>query len=171
MVRNICYHWSARQKKTHYFRLAPNRKASIHYTNQKSAWFNRTVTVWFIFYLFWPWHVENYGNMYCILLLDNCTAYNIDLTLIPSRIIIIFFPPNVTNRFQPADMRMIAALKVRYRIIILGKLLDIFDTDGGYEEAVIRRAQQPSGCKVLDYDGKSTFTRCNTNPCWYLEWW
>lgn len=146
-----------KSKNPHYFRL---EEPPLPYTNQCNAWFTRTVTWWWIETVFWPWHLMNKGSVYCILLLDNCTAHNMDLDKIKQRyggkLIIFFFPLNVTNKHQPADMGMIAAMKVGYRIIMLTKLLDIFEVDGGYEKAALARELQQKGCRGLDYGGKAT---------------
>ena len=80
-------------KKPKCFRLGENGKPPMHYTHQKNAWFNKNVTLWWILNVFWPWHVEKHGYTPCILLLDNCSAHNIDLTKIPDKIIVLFCPP------------------------------------------------------------------------------
>ena len=51
-----------------------------------------------------------FGDVNAILLLDNCTAHDIPMPSIPERLTILFLPPNVTNRHQPADMGQIASL-------------------------------------------------------------
>ena len=84
--------------------------------------------------------------MYCILLLDNCTAHDIDMTKLPYHLIVLFLPPNVTNTHQPADMGVIACLKVGYKTVMLEKLLSIFDVEGGFEQARVERAKQIRGC-------------------------
>ena len=99
------------------FSLAPNRKPPLPYRNQKAAWFDRHITVWWINHVFWPHHRKMHGDVDCILLLDNCSAHKIDDETIPKRCHILFFPPNMTSNHQPADMGMIASLKVGYRVI------------------------------------------------------
>jgi len=135
-------------------------KKPLHYTNQLNAWFTKTVTWWWIKNVFWPWHVQNWGDVRCILLLDNCSAHDIDLEEVKAftkgKLIIFFFPPNVTNTHQPADMGMIASMKVGYRVIMMTKLLDLFDAEGGYEQAYCARRRQPKGCQGLDFGGKAT---------------
>ena len=51
--------------------------------------------------------VEKNGNVLSLLLLDNCTAHNVDQSKCPSLLITWFLPSNVTNRHQPAGMKMI----------------------------------------------------------------
>ena len=74
----------------------------------------------------------------------------------PDKIMLYFLPPGVTSRHQPADMGMIAALKVGYCVKMLDSLLAIFDVDGGYASAATARALQKDGCKGLAYGGKAT---------------
>ena len=104
--------------------------------------------------MFWPHHLRTEGNVNCILLLYNCTAHKIDSSLINKRIKIICLLPNVTNNHQPADMGMIACLKMHYKANMLQKLLVIFDADGGYENAVALQKTQKRGCKGIDFGGK-----------------
>jgi hypothetical protein len=130
-------------------------KVPLAYTNQINAWFDQGVTLWWINNVFWPHHKKEKGDVPCILLLDNCTAHNIDKKLLISKNIhIIFFPKNVTNRHQPADMGIIRCIKVGYRMTYLQSLLKIFDEDGGFEQAAKLRAKQARGCKGLHYGGK-----------------
>jgi len=104
--------------------------------------------------VFWPFHYAEYGDVPCILVLDNCTAHNVDLTRINHNIHIVFLPPKVTNKHQPADMGMIGSLKLGYRMLYLHTLLELFDREGGFEEAAELRKKQKRGCKGIDYGGK-----------------
>ena len=136
-------------KKPMCFRLTPDQKPPIAYTHQHNAWFDRNVTLWWIWNVLWPWHMTSHGHgKACILILDNCSAHDVDKNSVPKYLIIIFLPPNVTNRHQPADMGMIASVKVGYRIIMLNELLSIFDSEGGYKEAATARALQKKDAKV-----------------------
>lgn len=51
---------------------------------------------------------------------------------------------------QLADMGMIASLKVGYQVIMLHKLLDIFDKECGYKQAAAERLKRPKGYRGLD---------------------
>lgn len=75
------------------------------------------------------------------MLLDNCTTHHIDISVLPEKLVIYFLPPNVTNTHQPADMGMISTLKVGYKTVILQKLLDVFDVEGGYKLSSIERGE------------------------------
>ena len=138
------------------FKQCRNKQPPMAYTNQKNAWFSREVTIWWINTVFWPWHVEHRGYVLCILLLDNCSAHMISKTSYPDLIMLYFLPPKVTSRHQPADMGMIAALKVGYRVTMLEQLLALFDVEGGFAAAATARAKQKDGCKGLAYGGKAT---------------
>ena len=132
----------------------------MHYMNQGNAWFTKDVTVWWILNVFKPAHEKKHGHhVRAILLLDNCSAHKLSETqlgMLPDWLKIVFFPPNVTNRSQPADMGMIASLKIGYKTTMLAILLDIFDEEGGYEDAARRRKLTRSGCRGLDVGGKAT---------------
>ena len=92
-----------------------------------------------------------------MLLLDNCYAHKgLDKNRLPEKIVIIFFPPNVTNQHQSADMGIIAATKVGYRAHMFSILLDIFHGPDGYKNAKGARTRRPRGCKGIHYGGKAT---------------
>ena len=98
--------------------------------------------------------------MNTILILDNCSAHNIDFLTISKHLTVKFLPPNITSRSQPADMGMINSLKLGYKSNYLRTLLRIFDTDGGYEAQAHLRAQQPSGCKGIVCGENHTVLDC-----------
>jgi len=135
-----------------------NNKPPIEYTNQKAAWFNQSIMKIWILKTFWPHHVAKCGNVPCILILDNFSGHKalFEGDWLPDQIKPIFLPANVTSNHQPADMGMIAALKVGYKGALLRAYLDLFDIDGGYEDAKRRRALRKPGCKGLDVGGKAT---------------
>jgi DDE superfamily endonuclease len=138
------------------FRLCENEEPPIAYTHQKNSWFDKVITVWWINNVFIPSHRQKWGDSDCILILDNCTAHKIDTTILPTWFHLIFRPPNMTSNFQPADMGMIASLKIGYKAIMLQKLLDIFDAEGGFEGAANIRRTVRKGQRGLDYGGKAT---------------
>ena len=79
----------------------------------------------------WSYHLKHYGDQYCILLLDNCSAHKVGVWRQPPNLHIVFISTNVTNTHQLADMGMIASLKVGYNTQILLILLYIFDEGRG----------------------------------------
>jgi hypothetical protein len=127
------------------------------YKDQSNAWFDREISIWWINHVFWPWHVRKFGDVKAILLLDNCSAHtDLDESRLPKKLIIQFLPPNVTSRHQPADMGIIAAIKVGYRTLMLCQLLALFDEPNGFKNAERARKQRRQGCKGLDVGGKAT---------------
>jgi hypothetical protein len=52
------------------FRLCGG-KPPMHYHYQTNAWFDKDVTVHWINKVLWPWHLQQHGNVCCLLLLDN----------------------------------------------------------------------------------------------------
>jgi hypothetical protein len=112
--------------------------------------------MWWIWNVFWPFHLKENGDVPAILLLDNFSGQtNLDKSSLPRNLEIMYFPENVTNKHQPADMGIIASLKVGYKISMLEMFLAIFDVEGGYENAAAARRHQKPGCKGLQYGGKA----------------
>jgi len=137
------------------FRLCDG-KPPLPYYHQANAWFDKDVTVHWINRVLWPWHLEHHGNVYCLLLLDNCPAHcGLDSNKLPKKLILLFFPPNCTSFLQPADMGMIACLKVGYKAEMLRRLLAICDEPALFEEAMAAGARARRGCKGLAYCHKA----------------
>ena len=133
----------------------------LPYTNQRNAWFDKDITIWWIDNVLFPYHDEQHGlGVPCILLLDNCSAHKLSdekfVVLEERNILVHFLPSNLTSKRQPADMGMIASLKVGYKTLMLNQLLDIFDEEGKFGLAGERRKQQTAGCKGLAFGGKAT---------------
>ena len=116
--------------------------------NQHNSWFDRRITLWWLNTLFWPSHVSENGDIYCLLLLDNCTAHHIDMSALPENLMIHFLLPNVTNTHQPTDMGMISTLTVGCKTFMLQKVVDV---EGGYTLASIERGKRIRGCKCLAF--------------------
>ena len=134
---------------------------ALPYTNQSNAWFDKNITKWWLDHVLLPYHFTKHGRgVPCLLLLDNCSAHKLTdeefKAYEDQKVYIHFLPPNLTSKHQPADMGMIAALKVGYRTKYLSSLLDLFDVENGYELAVERRKRQLAGCKGLKFGGKAT---------------
>ena len=86
------------------------------YSNQKNAWFDKTVFLWWIREVFWPHHLKEKGDVPCILLLDNFSAHQMKESEKPSKNLhLLMLPPNITSNHQPADMGIIASLKVGFK--------------------------------------------------------
>ena len=95
-----------------------------------------------------------HGDRHCILLLDNLTAHEhiVDDPLLPKKLHFLFFPPNCTSFLQPADMGMIASLKIGYQMTMLTILSNICKSKESYEEAVAAGKRLHRGCKSI-YNG------------------
>ncbi|KAI2498429.1 DNA binding protein [Fragilaria crotonensis] len=135
------------------------RKPPIEYASQSNSWFDQNVMKIWILKTFWPYHTTNFGNVPCILILDNFSGHKalFEGGWLPDKLRIIFLPANVTtSNHQPADMGIIAGLKVGYKAALLRSYLDIFDNVGGFEDAKRRRDTMPRGCRGLDVGGKAT---------------
>ena len=103
---------------------------------QENAWFDPTITKWWIFTVFLNFHenLRGYGFPFGPIL-DNCTAHKLDQydkKVLEGRNFSTP-PPNVTSKRQPAYVGITAWLKVGYKNIILRKVLDIFYAEGGNE--------------------------------------
>ena len=97
------------------FQLCGN-KPPIAYKNQENAWYDREIVVWWFQQVFGPWYLScGYRrDQKCILILDNFSGHEIEKDLIPSFIIVIYLPPNVTSLYQTLlDQGILAKLKCR----------------------------------------------------------
>jgi hypothetical protein len=116
----------------------------MFYKNQRNAWFDKNITVWWLNTVFWPCHLKKHGNVKAVLLFDNWSAHFVDRQLVRApedKLKIGYFPPNMTSNHQPADMGMIATIKVGYyKASLLRTLLQIFDEEGGFEKATAKAA-------------------------------
>ena len=148
------------KKPTCFELIQPGKRTPLPYKHQKNAWFDKQITIWWIDNVFWPEHLKRNGDVNAILILDNCSAHKFDMSMIPVKLTILFLPPNVTNRHQPADMGMIAGLKAGYKSLYLHTLLGIFDTPGGYEKAAERRMKQRRGQRGIQHGGKPHILDC-----------
>ncbi len=110
--------------------------------------------------MFWPWHVRRHGDVKCLLLLDNCTALKdidqVENYIKPPNLTTVFFPPNLTSRHQPADMCLIAVLKVGYKRRMLQILLDLYNNCDDFDDLAEQRKEIRKGCRGIHYDGKAT---------------
>jgi hypothetical protein len=79
-----------------------------------------------------------------------------DESHLPRILKIIFFPPNLTNGHQTADMGMMASLKVEYKMHLLSTLLALYDQEGSYEHAKAAQKRHPEGCSGINYGRKAT---------------
>eukprot|EP00977_Amphora_coffeiformis_P002724 scaffold521_cov167-Amphora_coffeaeformis.AAC.15 len=146
---------AGKEKKPECFRLTEDGKTPpISYTYQSNGWFDRNATLWWITNVFWPHHKRTRGDVPALLLLDKCSAHEVDLTKIPAKLEIKFIPQYLSHRHQPLDMGIISSLRIGYKHNLLRALLKMFDVEGGYELASEQRKKQPKGCKGLYFGSK-----------------
>ena len=127
------------------------------YTHQRNAWFDQKVFIWWLTTVYAVEMRKRFGNNKVVLLLDNCPAHvGIENNVIPSNIIIVFLPANMTALYQPADQGMIAILKLGYKHEMLSRLLRVCDDPVTYANARELGSRQRAGCRGLAYGNKPT---------------
>ena len=100
------------------------REWPVHYCSQNNAWMDTpTFMLWFDD-IFYP-NVTQKTREPVLLLLDNATGHGKEFTR--NNVTVKFFPPNVTSWKQPMDMGIIAALKKRYKYILLKEIMNFYD--------------------------------------------
>ena len=106
----------------------------------KKYWFTQKVTVWWIETVFCSHHLKTHWNVYTSLIIDNCSAHKYfedsDVARkfgLPDKLCIILLPPNLTSRIQPADMGIIAVLKVGYKLFMVRSLIVVYE-DQNFKE-------------------------------------
>lgn len=113
-------------KKPKCFQLCPNETPPLPYKGQSNAWSDKMVMMWWIWNVFWPFHLKENGDVPTILLLDNFSGQtNLNKRSLPQNLEKVYFPEKVTNKHQPADIGTIANLKVGYKVSMLEMLLSI----------------------------------------------
>jgi hypothetical protein len=71
--------------------LSKCKKPPMAYKKQANAWYTREITEWWILDAFGPWHVKTHGDVWGILLLDNCSAHNgLNEDILPKKLLIMF---------------------------------------------------------------------------------
>jgi hypothetical protein len=89
----------------------------------------------------------HFGDVCCILLLDNCKAHtDLDKSHLLQKLVILLSPLNCTSYMQLADKGMISRLKVGYRVLMLKKLLAICVDEELYKEAIEAGQKAKKGC-------------------------
>lgn len=143
-----------KSEKPHCFR---NHNIVLPYTSQDNAWFDRSVTQWWVKTVFIP-HCRNRhsGDQHVLLLLDNRTVHS-DISLhLPSNIHVYMFPPKCTSHLQPADTGIISTIKVGYKMKLLHKLLEVYDRDDAkkYIDDLVTKLKPKSECKGILFGAK-----------------
>ena len=124
------------------------------------AWFTQKIIVWWIKRVFWPHHLKIHGNVYASLIFDNFSSHkHLDNSDVATKFGLqdkwcIFLSANLTSCIQPADMGIIAVLRVRYKLFMVRRLLAVYE-DQCFTDIDTARKGQKIGCKVLTFVGKS----------------
>ena len=121
-----------------------DNKPPLPCTLQKNAWFDKEVTICWLKTVISSRCFVLHGEKKCTLILDNCPAH-IGIKDLPNNIIVVFLPPNLTSRYQPADQGIISTLS---------RLLNIFDDDAKYTAAKEAAKTQRRGCKGIRHGMK-----------------
>lgn len=107
------------------FRIRP---PPMHYQSQKNAWADSKRFLTWYQKVFLP-AVRKFTSRKVLLLLDNAGSHDEESLKDPrGQVHVEFYPPNCTSVHQPMDMGIIAAVKVRYRHILLRRTADVLDT-------------------------------------------
>ena len=128
---------------------------------QIKIWFTQKIIVWRIKRVFWTHHLKTHGNVYALLILDNFSAHKYlddsDVARkfgLTDKLCIIFLPPYLTSRIQPADMGIISVLKVGYKFFMVRRLLAMYEYQTFTDIDTARKIQK-RGCKGLAFGGKT----------------
>lgn len=82
----------------------------VNYTHSTKSWMNHNIfNKWL---LDWDINLEK-AQKKVLLILDNCPSHKI--TVVLTRIEIIFIPPNLTSKFQPLDQGIIKCFKTFFK--------------------------------------------------------
>ena len=100
------------------------REWPVPYSNQKNAWMDTSTFMRWFDEIFYPEVTRRTGQP-VLLLLDNAPGHGSEF--VRNNVTVKFFPPNVTSWKQPMDMGIIAALKKRYKYILLKEIIGFHD--------------------------------------------
>jgi hypothetical protein len=88
--------------------------------------------------------------LYCWTITQPIAHINHNEGKLPDKLVMYFFL-NCTSFLQPADMGMIACLKIRCKATMLKRLLAICNDPLLYEEALAAGNSARRGCKGINY--------------------
>lgn len=130
------------------FSKSEKEKLPVKYTNNRSAWMDRTIFLdWFENILIKEVREHHPPQKKILLLLDNAPSHPAaaDLNGIDDQVEVMFLPPNVTALIQPMDQGVIAKMKKMFRKNLVKALI--------LEEAT-------SETSVIDLAKKQTLKDC-----------
>ena len=122
-------------KRPRWFSLSP---PAVPYMSQRNAWAD-TITFkhWFTS-CFIPF-IRRHTSDKVALVMDNCGSHNADLWDTYDLIAMFTLLPNCTSVYQPMDMGVIAAFKLRYRRILLGNISNVLEERTSFRQAGKKR--------------------------------
>lgn len=124
------------------------RKGSppVTYFSHKNAWSDSvTFKKWF-YGVFLPF-IRAKTSEKVLVIMDNCGPHGADLVDNRDQVTIMTLPPNCTSLFQPMDMGVIAALKLKYKPRLLERISLLID----HRSALRQEARRlPASLKGLD---------------------
>lgn len=112
------------------------RKAPVAYFGQKRAC-SATATIRKRFYPVFIPFARKMSSKNVALVMENCGQHRADLLDSTGQVSVITLPPNCTSMFQLTDMGVTASFKVRYRSMILNRVLEVFGNRNGLRESAI----------------------------------
>ena len=115
------------------------REWPIPYYNQKNAWMDTSTFMKWFNDIFYPEVTKRTGRP-VLLLLDNAPGHSSEF--VRNNVTVKFFPPNVTSWKQPMDMGIIAAMKKRYKYILLKEIIGFHDLPAESKQQRIEGAQR-----------------------------
>lgn len=104
------------------------RDYAVDYHNKKIAWM--TADLFYSWLLGFDNFIVREEGCPVVLLIDNCSAHGTVETLPTlARTTVEFLPPNTRSKIQPCDGRIIAAMKVHYRVLQMDRSLDLAEAN------------------------------------------
>ena len=94
---------------------------AVPYFSQRNAW-SDTVTFKKCFTTVFLPFIRNVTSEPVALVMENCGPHGTDRSDHREQVEILTLPPNCTAKFQPMDMGVIAAFKLRYRRLLLARI-------------------------------------------------
>ena len=107
----------------------------VTYGSQTKAWMDSAL------FEKWVRQIERQmrvANRHILLFIDNCSSHVSVAGL--TNVKLIFFPPNCTNKLQPADQGIIQNVKVHYRKTMIRRMLQCLDENKPVEKISLKDA-------------------------------
>ena len=93
----------------------------LPYYSQNNSWATRGVILRWLREVFVP-HVKKQTSEPVLLFWDNCSAHEVEFK--DSQVTVIFLAANSTSTHQPMDIGVIVAIKTKYKMILVQRLVE-----------------------------------------------